>query len=79
LIDELKIYPIPSKGVVHLKFSGDIEKINTIEIHNLSGEKIFTHNGYIESIDFSDQPKGIYYIVVFYGNKRIIEKFTITN
>jgi hypothetical protein len=77
-IAEFNIYPIPSKGVVYLKFSGEVNKINRIEIHNLIGEKIYSHSGFIESIDFSDQPKGTYYIVAFYSNKRIIEKFTIT-
>lgn len=73
---ELKLYPIPSKGIVFLSFLGEGE-IDKIEIYNLMGEIIYSHDGFINKIDLSNQREGSYYVIAYYNGKRIIEKISI--
>jgi len=75
---EFKASPNPSNGIVFLKFSGSIDKIIKVESFNLIGIKTFSHNGFTNFIDFSNQPDGIYYVVVDYDNSRITKKITIS-
>lgn len=74
---ELKVYPNPSKGMVYFKFSGEMEKIVKNQIYNLIGELIYSSDGFVSQVDFSKQPEGSYYAVMQYGNKQLVEKFTI--
>jgi len=75
---EFKIFPVPSKGIVNLKYSGDIDKISKMEVYNLIGERVFSNNGFLSAIDFSNHPNGTYYIIAYNGNNRVIEKFVIS-
>jgi hypothetical protein len=75
---ELKTFPNPSNGIVYLKFSGNTEKVIKVEGYNLIGTKTFSHQGFINSIDFTNQPEGIYYVTVDYDSHRITKKITIS-
>jgi len=75
---EFTLYPVPSEGIINLGYSGKIDNIGKMEIYNLLGEKIFSNSGFLSTIDLSGQPNGPYYIVAYYGNNRIIEKFMIS-
>lgn len=75
---EFTLYPTPSKGIINLGYSGKIDNIEKMEIYNLLGEKIFSKSGFSNTIDLSNQPNGSYYIVAYYGNNKIIEKFMIS-
>ena len=75
---EFKIFPIPSKGIINLKYSGNIEKISKMEVYNPIGEQVFSNNGFIGTLDFSNHPNGTYYIIAYNGNNRVIEKFVIS-
>lgn len=74
---EFKLFPVPSKGVVFLDFSGDNKRIGKLVICNLMGEIIYSYDGFIDEINLSDQAEGTYYVIAYYDDKRIIEKFSI--
>jgi hypothetical protein len=75
---EFKIFPIPSKGIINLKFSGNIEKISKMEVYSPIGERVFSYDGFLSTLDFSNHPNGTYYIIAYNGNNRVIEKFVIS-
>lgn len=74
---DFSLFPTPTKGTIFLKFSGDEKKIEKLDIYNLIGEIIYSSNNLANEIDFSNQPEGSYYMIAYYGDKRIIKKFSI--
>lgn len=77
IISEISISPNPSNGIVNLKYSGDKNEINSIDIYNLFGEKIDSFNSYVSSINMSDKPTGIYYVQVNMKSQSLIEKVVL--
>jgi hypothetical protein len=75
---EFTLYPTPSKGIINLKYSGKIDNVEKMEIYNLLGEKIFSNNGFSNTIDLTGQPNGPYYIVTYFGSNKVIEKIMIS-
>ncbi len=72
----VKIYPNPSTGIFTIQ---SLEKISTIEIVTLLGEKIYqsTLDNQQSTIDLSAQPKGIYFLQVKNKNRIINKKLII--
>jgi hypothetical protein len=71
---EFTLYPVPSEGIINLGYSGDVDKIDKIGVYDIMGKMIFSHSGFINSIDLSDQPDGTYYVIAFYNDKRFVNK-----
>ncbi|MEA3446055.1 MAG: T9SS type A sorting domain-containing protein [Bacteroidota bacterium] len=75
------IFPNPSDGIFQIKFSSDIKKQRLdIYVYNSLGQKIFSgHSGNNFQIDLRNQPDGIYFTRIIYGNNEwsqiIIKKY----
>jgi len=72
------LYPNPTKG----KFivTNEINNIDKIEICNMFGENIYTSNfkpQISNEIDISNNPKGIYFVTIYEGEKIHIEKIVV--
>ncbi len=64
--NDISIYPNPSNGIFYIKG----KNIKSIEIENLSGQKIIAvTNNNNNTINISNQPKGIYFVKVRYTDK----------
>jgi hypothetical protein len=70
IVDDLTIFPNPTKGVVTLRFESVEVKNIEIQIINSTGKQVDTHhvNNYIglvnEKIDFSSFSEGLYFIKI---------------
>lgn len=75
-IEHIGIYPNPSNGKFSITSS---EYINSAEVYNLLGEKIYySHaNGLKFEVDLSTKPKGIYIIRTKMGERTYTEKVII--
>lgn len=71
------IYPNPSAGVVNINFNGEKETIQTIEVYNLMGSKIFNTIGFQGQIDLSNAPAGIYYAYLVGINETMVQKIVL--
>ena len=75
--DKLKIFPNPAKNILYLKVpAGLLNGFETI-ITNLSGSVVYHQSGYIESIDLTSMPEGLYFITIrskdFITTRKIIK------
>ena len=76
-LTELEIYPNPSKGTISLFFKGDKDKVHSVSIYNVSGEKIYDSGNYQSAIDLSGKPDGIYILHFNLDSKIIIKRLVI--
>lgn len=74
-INDIKIYPNPTKGILTINVTNDI---SNIQINNLIGETIKT-NIKKNTIDISSLSKGIYILTIELTNGNIITKKIIKN
>jgi hypothetical protein len=80
-IEEVLLYPNPSKGLFSISLN--TSKSVTISVLDIQGRSIFnelyTNNKavFVQDIDLSKVPKGIYFLNVDYDNKRIEKKIII--
>ncbi|MBK7668051.1 MAG: T9SS type A sorting domain-containing protein [Sphingobacteriaceae bacterium] len=72
-INNLTIYPNPSKGVFNFEFNISV-KDQTLEVFNLYGQSVLseTLNGDKYQIDLSSNPSGIYFIRIAGLTKKIV-------
>jgi hypothetical protein len=56
---EIILYPNPSKGMVYISSTGNI---NAIEVIDISGKTVFTQDSPSSSIDLSYLNDGMYYL-----------------
>lgn len=70
------IAPNPTNGIFTIQSP---EKISTVEILNVLGEKIYSAhiNSNQVEIDLRKQPKGIYFIEVQNGEKHLLKKMIL--
>ena len=68
----LKIYPNPATDVININFDN---KIDYIEIYNVSGQKVFETQNNKNSINVSEYPTGIYVIKIKNDKTLYFEKF----
>jgi pectate lyase len=82
---ELSVYPNPTTGMVTLNINPSNETVLNMDLVNSMGQvlnqKVFNNQGVVftRSIDLSDLPNGIYYLVLktkqgVVGQARIIKK-----
>jgi hypothetical protein len=72
----ISIIPNPNNGIFSLN---SFNKISSIEIVNVLGEKIYSSviNSNKLEIDLSTQPRGIYFVEVMVGNERRTKKIIL--
>ncbi len=68
--------PNPNNGIFTISMSGNTDNINSIEIYNTLGNKIYQSDFETNTklINISQYPKGIYIVKVFSGNEVFVEK-----
>jgi hypothetical protein len=76
-IPELRVYPNPTAGNVYLQFDGDVKNVQSIEIYNTLGEKVYYSNHFESTVNISNQPNGVYFIHVNLISNRIVEKLIL--
>jgi hypothetical protein len=76
--DKLNIYPNPSPGQLILSFDGDKTKVQTIEVYDVLGERIYYHAGWQSGIDLSDKPSGTYFVHFITDTHTVIKEIALT-
>ncbi|MGC6430443.1 MAG: family 16 glycosylhydrolase [Jejuia sp.] len=71
-LDEIKIYPNPTNGILNINFNQVIDKI---EIHSVIGRLMFNGTTINGQIDISYLSKGAYFLSIYSGDKTITRKF----
>lgn len=80
LIDDVKLFPNPSKGYINLKINNEIDAPLLIHVYNTSGEmyqtmEINKDNSFLEySVSVADLPSGLYFVEIKLGEIRAIKK-----
>lgn len=80
--DLFTISPNPAKGIFSLKISPYVgtDKISKLEIVAVTGKIIHSETvttKYIKNIDVRQQPKGVYFVRVYYKNKILTKKLIL--
>ncbi len=76
--DKLNIYPNPSPGQLILSFDGDKTKVQSIEVYDVLGERIYYHSGWQPGIDLSDRPSGTYFVHFVTDTHTVITEIALT-
>ena len=83
LINNLEIYPNPSRDVFNVSFISDTKQDLTIRILNIIGEELINENleqfigEYTKQINLSDNAKGIYFLEIETNDGVINKKFIL--
>ena len=70
VINDLDVYPNPSRDVFNISFNTDQKQDITLRIRNIVGEEIYTedlkqHDGtYTKAISLENYPKAIYFLEI---------------
>jgi hypothetical protein len=75
--DKLNIYPNPSPGQLILSFDGDKSKVQSIEVYDVLGERIYYSGGWQSSLDLSDKPSGTYFVHFITDGRTVIKEVVI--
>src|SRR5688572_19625569 len=75
--NSLTIYPNPGSGTFNLLFNGDKAQVYSIEIYNVSGERVYYSGSYQSIIDLSGKQSGIYFVHFNLDIKVITKKIVI--
>lgn len=73
----LDIYPNPATQAINLIFNGHKDQVQSIDIYNATGNRVYSTTRYQSMIDISDKPSGIYTLHLKVASKSIIKKFII--
>jgi Secretion system C-terminal sorting domain len=76
-MDKLNIYPNPSPGELILSFDGDKSKVQSIEVYNVLGERIYYSGAWQSGIDLSDRPSGTYFVHFTTDLRTVIKEVVI--
>ena len=80
--NSLIIYPNPGSGLFNLDFTNIRQKEMDIRISNISGQTVFTRTlynpqGKIITIDLTQEPVGLYFIQMNFGERFVVKKIII--
>ncbi len=75
----ISISPNPSKDVIHINLSNDIQSnsIKFISIYGIKGELLIRKEGYIPEIDIHQLAKGVYFVKIQTEGKEISKKIIV--
>jgi len=76
---ELTVYPNPTSGKFILQSNSDSKEINSIEIHNSQGQKVYSSDGNQTSFDLSNNISGCYFISVMENSELTHLKLILDN
>ncbi len=71
--DEISIYPNPCTNLININWS-TITDIKKISIYDVYGKSIYVSTSKVNTIDLNEFSKGIYFIHIWKGDKRIIKQ-----
>jgi hypothetical protein len=75
LQNTIKIFPNPSKGIFNIESFTDMLNVR---VFNALGDEVYRNEMVkLARIDFSSQPKGLYFVRIENGNEIIFEKLVI--
>lgn len=66
----LKIFPNPTDGLIHISGLSGEHELQNVQISDPSGKIIFSLPGNPNTIDFSGQPAGVYFMKFNFGNQK---------
>ena len=69
-----EIFPNPSSDFINIV---SIQPIDTVELYNLMGAKVFNSSINTSNIDITDLSAGIYMVVIYSGTKKSIQKIIV--
>jgi len=78
-ISELAVYPNPAQETLNLSYGGDKDKIISISLYNVLGERVYYADFYQPKIVFENKLIGIYFLHVNFAKEIIIKKFTVVD
>lgn len=70
---DLIFYPNPTKDMLQIKSTSDVEIVRTILL-DINGKELLNTNGPTHSIDMSQMSKGIYFVQCIISNKTVTQK-----
>lgn len=74
----VKIFPIPSSGVIHFQYDDSANPLHRIVILNVMGQQVIeSTEANIKSIDLSNLAKGIYFAHCHFNNEILIQKIIL--
>jgi hypothetical protein len=76
--ESLTIYPNPSYGKIDMRFHGNSSDVNSIDIFNSRGQKIYSSKTLQSEFDLSGNLPGLYFMHVQYDSKVLTSKFVIS-
>ncbi len=74
--NKLILYPNPSTGIIKIKSTISLKNSN-VKVFNTQSQTVFETNQFIDEIDLSNQPKGVYFLQIKGENKVINKKVII--
>jgi len=83
LIDNLTIYPNPTRGIFNLTYTSNNNEDISVEVIDAFGKRIFNDTNpvffgeYSKQIDLSNQPKGVYIVQVYTGNSYVSKRLVV--
>ena len=83
LINNLNIYPNPTKGVFSLTYTTDKYEGISVEVIDAFGKRIFNDNRpefsgeYNKQIDLSNYPKGVYIVQIYTGTSYVSKRLVV--
>lgn len=72
---EMMVYPNPGNGLFELKYTGNADQAQVIEIFNSQGRKVYSMPGFQSKFDLTHLPAGIYFMNVSLDAKSTNLKF----
>ena len=77
--DHFTIYPNPSEGKLELFYNCNSSEINSIDVINTQGQKIYSSIDFQSTFDLSNNVPGIYFMSIQKNSEIICLKFIISN
>lgn len=74
---KLNVYPNPSPGLLNLSFDGDKTKIQSIEIFNVLGERVYYSAVWQSGIDLTEKGAGTYFVQVTTDTKTEVREVVL--
>ena len=77
---EFLIYPNPSKDVFNIKRASTIGESMDVEVYDVTGKLVRSKSNIIDGdyeLDMSNISKGLYFLQVSIGNKRLVKKLVL--
>lgn len=75
----LAIYPNPAKEILNLSYRGDKDKIISIQLYDVLGERVYHSEFYQSKIVFENKLNGIYFLHINSAKEIIIKKFIVVD